>query len=691
MTDNFRLPPRDQQLLELDRGIADQAPRPPFPPASTKEWEFQRKTLRQKLLEAWGGFPEMAADFNVEVRGTLDRPLYKIEKLLIETFPGVKLTANAYVPKLEGKLPAVLCVHGHWRGAKQDPTVQSRCIGLAKLGFFVLVVDAFGAGERAIGKALGEYHGAMTGGSLLPTGRTLSGLQVAENMRCVDYLQSRPEVDPERIGVTGASGGGNQSMYVGAFDERIKAVVPVCSVGSYRVYVGVACCMCEVVPGGLQFTEESGILALTSPRALMVINATKDAVQFSVEQAEGSLKQARKVFEMDRVSEKLRHTVFESGHDYSQPMREAMYGWMTLHLKGEGDGNSIPEPEIVVEDPEELRCYPGESRPDDFVTLPRFTGREGKLALDEARRGRVEQIEQERQRFLKVILPTLPKWVALHQRLEPSPREGYLRMWFLSEPGLEVFADVRLNDAGNRDAPKPDSAQPWSVLFSLEGADGFHDPVIEALEKSGGNIAILNGRGTGIFSPKGNRIHNAADHNTAEWNLWVGRPALGGWAWDIVRLVAALQVFGSRKPSQFNLVGIESGAMPIAAAGVCLQAAGLRPIDSQGVLRSVSLIRGLGSYVTEIPFEKEYLGIMVPGILKKFGDVTDILRLFPEGKLAFCEARNAQGQTLSSDGFDSLIQETQESYRRANLSQQLLTNATFDLQEWMNFLDRSSE
>ena len=144
------------------------------------------------------------------------------------------MTANAYVPQLPGKLPAILNVHGHWAGAKQDRVVQSRCIAAAKLGYFVLAVDAFGAGERGLGKNLGEYHGEMVAATLFPVGLPLSGLQVYENMRAVDYLSTRPEVDPGRIGITGASGGGNQTMYAGAFDERFKCVVPTCSVGNYQ-------------------------------------------------------------------------------------------------------------------------------------------------------------------------------------------------------------------------------------------------------------------------------------------------------------------------------------------------------------------------------------------------------------------------------------------------------------------------
>ena len=247
--------------------------------STLEKWRERRTQLRSLLETAWGGFPSDHAPLEPRVLETLEREGYRVEKIIFQTLPGVWMTANAYVPKGKERMSAVLCVHGHWTGAKQDPHVQARCIGLAKLGFFVLAVDAMGAGERGLGKKLGEYHGEMVGATLWPIGRPLSGLQVYENMRAVDYMISRPEVDADRLGITGASGGGNQSMYAGAWDERFKAVVPVCSVGSYQAYLGAACCMCEVVPGALSFTEEGDVLSLVAPRALMVVSATKDAFQ----------------------------------------------------------------------------------------------------------------------------------------------------------------------------------------------------------------------------------------------------------------------------------------------------------------------------------------------------------------------------------------------------------------------------
>ena len=156
------------------------------PPASLEEWKRQRVTLRENLLKAWGGFPETPCDLEPRILGGFQREGYRVEKLIFQTRPGVWMTANAYVPDQPGKHSAIWHVHGHWAGATQHPVVQTRCIGCAKLGFFVLCVDAFGAGERGIGKPLGEYHGEMTAATLLPVGLPLSGLQVYENMRAVD-------------------------------------------------------------------------------------------------------------------------------------------------------------------------------------------------------------------------------------------------------------------------------------------------------------------------------------------------------------------------------------------------------------------------------------------------------------------------------------------------------------------------
>jgi len=372
---------RQREYLNFIKGQAAQLRAADKPPATREEWEAQRRELRVNLQRAFGPFPDKACPLEPKVLGVLQRDGYRVEKLIFQTMPGVWMTASAYVPDKPGKHPALLAVHGHWPGARLDPVLQKRCIGPAKLGYFVLAVDAFGAGERGLAKKLGEYHGEMVAATLLPTGMTLAGIQVYENMRAVDYLLTRPEVDGKKIAITGASGGGNQTMYAGAWDDRFGAVVPVCSVGNYQAYLGTACCMCEVVPGALRFTEEGAILGLAAPRGLMVINVTKDGVQFSIPEAKKSLAFAAGVYKVHDKPDSVRHTTFDWHHDYSQAMREALYGWLAKHLKGEGDGSPIADPPMKTEDPETLRCFPGDTRPADWMTIPKFAAAEGRRLL----------------------------------------------------------------------------------------------------------------------------------------------------------------------------------------------------------------------------------------------------------------------------------------------------------------------
>src|SRR5436309_12982307 len=118
------------------------------PPANRREWDQRRTNLRQAMFVAMGPFPEKPCALEPQFQGFLKRDGYRIEKLIFQSRPDVWVTANAYVPEVKGKLPAVLVVHGHRAMARRDPVVQARRLGLVELGFFGLAVDAFGSGER---------------------------------------------------------------------------------------------------------------------------------------------------------------------------------------------------------------------------------------------------------------------------------------------------------------------------------------------------------------------------------------------------------------------------------------------------------------------------------------------------------------------------------------------------------------
>jgi dienelactone hydrolase len=609
-------------------------------PETLAGWENRKLLLRRQLERSWGSIPKRHCPLEAKVLGELVRDGYRVEKIVFQTRPGVLMTANAYVPDGDGRRPAVLCVHGHWKGAKQDPVVQSRCLGLVKLGFFVLVVDAFGAGERGVGKALGEYHGEMTAATLWPTGLALSGLQVYENMRAVDYLQSRPEVDPEKIGITGASGGGNQTMYAGAYDERFGCVVPTCSVGTYQAYLGAACCMCEVVPAALEYTEEWGLLAMVAPRALMVTSATQDAFQFSVGEAAKSIAKAKAVFELFGRPHNIRHAVFESPHDYSRAMREAMYGWMTLNLKGEGDGGPIAEPEFQTEDTEELRCYPGETRPDDFVTIPRFAAAEAKrLAGDGSAPDHKERWESEVQMMtdgLERVLGPRPEAAPIEvEESNDEARDGskdrVRTLRFESEPGLTIVAK-HFKNRGRR----------LAVLLDLDGMQHAMKSSLFRIRRDW-DLVVADLRATGAAAQPGDVVGHAPDHNTAEWSLWIGRPLLGQLAWDVSRLLDAIKASKSSLPDELAVIGVGPAGLVALVAAI---------YDPR--ITKVMMVSTLISFVSESPYREQRLGTLVPGILKYAGDVNRLTSLVAPRRLVIAGGAHGDGEAHLGYGEEAL-------------------------------------
>jgi dienelactone hydrolase len=614
------------------------------PPATLKEWQTRREALRKSMFAAMGPMPASPGELSPRIVGKLQREGYRIENILFQSRPEVWVTANAYVPEaVKGKVPAVLAVHGHWAGARRDPVVQARCLGLVKLGFFVLAVDAFSAGERHPRIARGTYHGALLGSTLWPAGQTLLGLQVYDNRRAVDYMLTRSEVDGERLGITGASGGGNQTMYAGALDERFKAVVPVCSVGTYQAYLHAACCVCELLPGALRCTEEGDVLGLVAPRALMVINATEDAFQFSVGEAQKSLARAKEIFKLYGKEEKVKHAVFESPHDYNQAMRETMYGWMTRWLKGEGEGKPIPESKHTIEKPEDIACYPDGKRPATFLFPPAFAAREASRLLAEFTRAKLDHKEAWEAKAglmrtnLEEVLGGLPKEVKRAAKLNPGELNEDVRTSSLTltvEPGLDLAVDFRIRV---RRGAKPRAC----LVLHLDGkAKALEHPVSAELLDKGWVVYAPDLRATGEAKPKKDGVRTAVDHNSTEHALLIGRPLLGQWLAD----VRAVFAFMTSQP------GLSARRLAVAGIGQ----AGIVAITASALLddriAATAAVDVPVSYVTQSAYPDDTrMGLLVPGILR-VGDIPHLAALLAPRKLIVAGGVSAEGKKLDEKG-----------------------------------------
>jgi dienelactone hydrolase len=645
------------------------------PPKSRQEWEDRRAKLCAAMFTAMGDFPDKPCPLEPKDMGVIKRDGYRIEKLLLQTRPDVWMTASAYVPETaKGKTPAVLVVHGHWPWARRDPVVQARCLGLVKLGFFVLAVDAFGAGERYTTPGRGTYHGALYGSTLWPTGQTLLGMQVYDNRRAVDYLQSRPEVDGTRLGITGASGGGNQTMYAGALDERFRAVVPVCSVGTYQSYLHSACCVCEVLPGALRFAEEGDVLALVAPRALLVINATKDAFQFSLGEAEKSIARARPVFKLYDADAKLAHATFESPHDYNQAMREIMYGWMTKHLKAEGDGKPIPEPKHEVEKPEDLSCFAEHQRPKPFLFPPSFS-------------------KMEAERVLKKAHPRVPdhreEWEAVAVRMRDWLRKDVLGDWSkaprpdavagAAEAKNETTTPMILHPEPEMPVPflvkataKPDPTLPSCLLLHLEGkSEALKHPLAQKLLDKGWAIVAPDLRGTGETKPTHGAVAGAADHHSAEHGLWLGRPMLSQWLFDISCLLDWMGAQPTLDRQHFALVGLgHAGVAALCAAGV---------FDDR--VSSAAAVDSLAGFVTEQAYAEGIpMSLLVPGILKA-GDIPHLAAMIAPRKIVIASGLSSQSKKLTDKELKGAYTYTSGMYKLLGAENKLSIRAEMKAEE----------
>jgi hypothetical protein len=358
-----------------------------LPAGSVEEWEQHKRKLREMIREKAAVHYDPSLPLEFREFGKIVCKGYEIRKIVYRGRPELLVTANLYVPDGKGPFPAVIFMHGHSLIGKAEKFYQGCCHALALCGYVVLIVDSFGTAERSTGFGIREYHGSALGASLMNVGETLLGCQLADNMRGVDLLCSLPFVDASRIGATGASGGGNQTMWLAAMDDRIRAAVPVVNVGTFESYVRSCNCFCEVLPDGLTFTEESGVLALTAPRAMMICTALYDSnAAFQAAEMFRSFENARPVYRLLNVPDNFTCRIFNTKHGYYPEIREAMLGWFELHLKGQGHGCPVRSPEFQMLPEQDLLVFPTPESRLDVGSIVSFCRDRSEQLLAESRK-----------------------------------------------------------------------------------------------------------------------------------------------------------------------------------------------------------------------------------------------------------------------------------------------------------------
>ena len=294
-------------------------------PVYTRDtWQARRSALRQQILSAAGLSPmPPKTALNPEVFGRLDRDGYSIEKVLLETMPHYYLGGNLYRPSKPGKHPGVLILHGHWDyGRLENQPLNStpvEGVNLARQGYVVLAIDMVGYNDTL--QTPHEFGGAREDlWRFSPL-----GLQLWNSTRALDYLLSLDDVDPARIGVTGASGGGSQTFLLAAVDDRVQVAAPVNMVSGYMQ--GGA--RCENAPGLRLGTSNLELAAMMAPKPMLLVSSTGDWTNHVPEEEFPAI---RGVYALYDKTANLENFHQDAPHNYNRKAREAVYRFFAKHL-----------------------------------------------------------------------------------------------------------------------------------------------------------------------------------------------------------------------------------------------------------------------------------------------------------------------------------------------------------------------
>ncbi|CAL1520120.1 acetylxylan esterase [Chitinophaga sp. MM2321] len=523
----------DAVALQLQQQAA-QAFQSQVLPHTREAWEQQRSKLKASVMRETGTVVDHTLPLHYRETGHTQLKGYSVKNILFQTRPGVYATASLYVPDGKGPFPAVMNLHGHWPNARMADMVQPIAHSLALNGYVCLSIDAWGAGERTTISGEAEYHGSNLGASLMNVGNTLMGMQLTDNIRGVDLLCSLPQVDKNRIGATGASGGGNQTMWLAAMDERIRAAVPVVSVGTFEAYILNSNCVCELLPAGLTFTEEAGILAMVAPRALKICNGNKDANKsFFPSEMLRSYKNAAPVYEMLHASDKLAYELFDEPHGYWPEIRSAMVGWFDLQLKGTGTGASVKEPAFDLLSQDQLRTFPVNQRDTAVTTTVSWcthTGSELRAHLFE------EQTIHTRAKrdALRAVL-------RMGQPLQLKTIHPYGQAQGWDKIALETTDGEWLPLLHKAPAKKENG---YVVLSNPGGKDSIPAELIRSILKEGKGIVLADLWGTGEqASPVATKTDGSLPpfHTLARSVLWLGGTIQGKWVNDLELITSWLR------------------------------------------------------------------------------------------------------------------------------------------------------
>ncbi len=554
---------------------------------STKaEAEAYVTDVRERVAKAFAPMPEGKTPLNAKVVGVLDRDGYTVEKIIFQSRPKFHVTANLYLPKErpDGKVPGVVGSCGHSSNGKCAEAYQAFSQGLARLGTACLIFDPIGQGERSqyldpSGKLLmkgptREHN--QCGNQMGLVGEFLGSWRAWDGIRALDYLLSRPEIDPRYVGITGNSGGGTMSTWLLGLESRWTMGAPSCFVTTWRRNLENELPQDneQCPPRSLALElDHDDYLAAMAPRPVIVMAQERD--YFDARGSEEVYGRLRHLYGLLGAEDKIQLHVGPDPHGYSQPNREAMYRFFNSLT---GASELSEEPDIVVEEDAALQCTPsGQVVLDlDSRTVFAFTRAKAKR-LEEKRAEAPLSGEHLREAVATTLrLPRRDSSDAPDYRILRAygPKRGYPTSHWVhyaveTEPGIQAICTMLRSESHVSRLPaapeKGSHALLWVAEFSADAELRENEALRElvAAQPAGSLVIACDPRGVGDSLPgtAGARARDyyGADYFYAAYANMLGRPYLGGKTHDVLRV---LDLLASRGWSRIHLAASGQATVP---------------------------------------------------------------------------------------------------------------------------------
>lgn len=522
---------------------------------------YQQK-LREAMIQQLGGFPERTP-LNAQVVG---QPIvadgYKVERILFESQPGHHVSANLYLPALQPPFPAVCVASGHSRPGKAADYNQRFGIVLAKNGIAALAYDPIGQGERSQiltpeGKpqftSTTTEHYLVGVGSIL-VGKNTATYRVWDGMRAIDYLCSRPEINKERIGFTGCSGGGTLTSYVMALDERVACAAPSCYLTTFRRLI-------ETI--GPQDAEQNifGQLAagldqpdyvlLRAPRPTLISSTSGDF--FDIQGSWDNYRQAKRFYGTLGFAERVDLVEAPGGHGVQPTNLTGIVRWMRRWLLDKDDAVVLDK--VAVHPEADLHC----TEKGQVLLLP---GERSVFDLNVA-------IEKQLAEARKVYWQKTPKDEALAavrklagvRKLSDLPPPTHTDLGRVQRDGYHIDK-LTINTDSGVPLPAltyhPPVPQAEAYLYLHDGgkaADGAIGGPIEKLVNDGYVVVAVDLRGMGeLGSSRPDSL--LGDTNNFYLSYLLGKPLVGLQAEDALAGGHFVAYYKTKTPRKVHVVGV---------------------------------------------------------------------------------------------------------------------------------------